>query len=437
MRPDDTIVALATTAGPAARAIVRTSGGAAFQLAARLGGRDLVPGNLSSVRLGFAQLEVHAHCLAFLGPRSHTGEDIVEYHLPGNPLLARLLIDSLIFLGARQAEPGEFSARAFFNGRIRLDQAEGVAAVISATSDRELSAARKLRAGELARRLEPALEALADLLALCELGIDFSEEDIVVISTADAGTRVAALRDDLRRLLAESAKLEQLSRPPTVALVGRPNAGKSTLLNALAGYRRAVSSQEAGTTRDAIRADIELPSGLATVVDLAGLAASPASEIDAMAIARAHGQAQQADVLVLVRDATTDAPDPPLPWKPDLIVLNKIDLVPSQLSLSDPAVLVSALAGTGLPALRQRLGELTFAVPAGSESLALAARHRQAVAEALDHLDLAGAALQADQGGEIVSLHLRGALDALGRILGVVSPDELLGRIFGRFCIGK
>src|SRR5688572_32336634 len=195
MRDQDTIVALATTAGPAARLIIRSSGLRAFQMAAALGAKALQGGTVTRAMLSLAGLETPARCYAFRAPRSHTGENVVEYHLPGNPILGRLLIEDLVARGARQAEPGEFSARAFFNRKIRLDEAEGVAAVISATNDRELAAARKLRAGELARRLEPSLEELADLLAMCELGIDFTEEEVIVLDPGDARRRIHRLHE--------------------------------------------------------------------------------------------------------------------------------------------------------------------------------------------------------------------------------------------------
>lgn len=434
MHSHDTIVALATAAGPAARLIVRSSGPAAFELATQVGVVGIEDRRATPVMLGFANLSVRATCYAFQAPRSHTGEDIVEYHLPGNALLGRLLIESLVTMGARQAQPGEFSARAFFNGKLRLDEAEGVAALIGASNDRELAAARRLRAGELARRLAPAMEELADLLAMTELGIDFTEEDVVVLEPADAQQRIATLCADLNSLLEQAPRLEQLGRPPRVALVGWPNAGKSTLMNALAGCRRAVASHRPGTTRDALTAEINLPGGRITLIDLAGLGQT-AGLLDAEGGRRALAEAAIADVLVLVRDVADDRADPPLPRPADLRVLTKADLRDSK--PGDGELPVSALTGQGLDELRRRLGEVAFTTHAGGEALALGARHREQIAAALEALEQATAVPNPGDATELLALHLREALNALGAILGTVSPDDLLGRIFGRFCIGK
>jgi tRNA modification GTPase len=345
------------------------------------------------------------------------------------------LVDELVARGARQADPGEFSARAFFNRKVRLDEAEGIAAVISATNDRELEAARRLRGGELARRLEPVIDQLTSLLALCELGIDFAEEeDIVVLDPADAARRVEAIHAGLAQLLAEAPALEQLGRAPRIALVGRPNAGKSTLLNALAGFRRAVPSPEAGTTRDAITADVEVPGGLVTLVDLAGLGEEAADPLDAEGRRRAEHEARTADVLLIVRDPVSSGADPPLPRPADLCVWTKADLLPGP--LGSDGLAVSGTTGAGLAELREKLGEAAFSAVGGGEALALSARHREWISAALSGLAAAGhEALQ--NRPELFALHLREALDSLGTILGVVTPDEVLGRIFGQFCIGK
>jgi tRNA modification GTPase len=276
-----------------------------------------------------------------------------------------MLLHELLKLGARPAEPGEFTARAYFNGKFDLTGAEGVAATIAAGNAQELSAARRLMSGELARRIAPILDLVADSLALVEAGIDFSEEGISFLSAAELRERAGRADAALQTLLAESARFERLAHEPRVALVGRPNAGKSTLLNALAGRERAVVSSTAGTTRDALSAEVSLRRGAIQVIDVAGIdepceQQASHSEIDAKMQRTAARAVEEADLLILVH------------------------------SLTDAR---AALA-------RVMTNPEAFEV-------------------------------------ELLALEFREALEALGAILGRVTPDDLLGRIFSGFCIGK
>jgi tRNA modification GTPase len=438
MQTDDTIAAISSAVGPSARMIVRTSGADSLAIAAHLSpARDGEISRVARVTLVFDGIPVPATLYTFIGPHSVTGEDVVEYHIPGNPLLARLLLDELIRCGARQADPGDFTARAYFNGRIDLTAAEGVAATVAAASERELLAARQLLSGGLARRLRPIMERIAEALALVEAGIDFSDEDVSFISREDALERIDKSVADLESLLAQSTRFERLTHEPEVVLVGRPNAGKSTLLNALAGHERAVISPVAGTTRDAIWAHVRLRRGIARVIDVAGIATAPESELELKMRDAALRATETADVVVLVRDATDARPAPQLPRSHDLLVLSKSD----RAHFADPnadALPVSSLTGASLDALRAKLDLLCFGEmgnEAGNASLALNARHVDGVNEALHALRRAAASV--DGGAELLALELRESLDALGRILGGVTPDDLLGRIFATFCIGK
>src|SRR5688500_9184630 len=323
MNADDTIAAISSAAGPAPRMIVRLSGRDAHTIARALAdtNAEVVGAAALQARLRFAGLSVASWVYLFNGPRSYTGDDLVEFHVPGNPLLVRMLMNELVARGARPAEPGEFTARAYFNERMDLTQAEGVAAVVCAHGEEELSAARQLLAGELARRLRPAMERIAETLALVEVGIDFSEEDVTFLSAEEVKSRAGEVSADLQRLMDESPRFERLSHEPRVVLVGRPNAGKSTLLNALAGWDRAVVSPVAGTTRDVVSAEVSLARGMVLVLDAAGLEEETLPPEDARAedaaaamIARAmHGHAlaavESADLVLLVRDVTdTRAP---------------------------------------------------------------------------------------------------------------------------------
>jgi tRNA modification GTPase len=435
----DTIAALANATGGAV-AIVRTSGPRAFEFADRLGG-DLSPspGPLPAYRergltLGDSK-SVPAKVLSFRAPRSSTGEDVVEYHLPGSPWVVARLLERLFELGARQAEPGEFTSRAFLGGKVDLAAAEGVVATISASNRASLDAARQLLGGELSRRLVPILDRLTDTLALVEVGIDFSEEDVSFIDRDRLIDQIDACRDELRVLLGVASSLERLDHEPRVVLAGRPNAGKSSLLNALAERNRAVVTDLAGTTRDALSERVALPSGYITLVDIAGLEeASSPDDIASQMHATAVRTMEAADHVVLMVAADDERPAVVLSRAPDLIVCSKSDL---QQSASPAGIHASIKNPGGLDAIRAALDGLAFPHRATESSLgvALNVRQRSTIADASAALDRAREIL--DDGAEIVAAELRHSLDALGRVLGRIAPDDVLGRIFSSFCIGK
>jgi tRNA modification GTPase len=439
MHTSDTIASLSSAVGPAARMIVRVSGPLAASLASELAGAVDPTTGASRVALSFAGLRVPAWLYVFRAPRSYTGDDLVEFHLPGSPVLARMLLDHLRRAGARDAGPGEFTARAFFNGRIGLTEAEGVAATIAANNDNELAAARQLMAGELSRRVRPALDLAAETLALVEAGIDFSDEGVTFVSPDDFRARLDRLAEMLRALTSDSAHFEQLAHEPGVVLVGRPNAGKSTLLNALAGRPRAVVSPVAGTTRDALSAEVALDRGIVRMTDVAGLDdESPpgGDEIARQMRERALRAAQAADLVVLDRDITDSRPPLDIRRPYALTVLTKSDLLPAAPETTDDAVPVSAATGWNLNVLRAELSAAAYSRVRGPATLSLNARHRDALSEAGAALARA-AALPPDAPQEVAALELREAVDALGRVVGAVTPDDLLGRIFSSFCIGK
>jgi len=432
----DTIVAISSAAGLAARMIVRLSGPTSLDLLKTFGGGDWPHAGHRIQRLAFDDVAIPARVAVFLAPHSYTGEHLVEFHLPGNAILAKMLLEELLAKGARQADAGEFTARAFFNGRLDLAQAEGVAAVIAATNQQQLDAARQLLAGELSQRLHPVMQSMADTLALVEVEIDFSDQDVRFLPHGELHLRIAAAVAGLERLLNESARFERLDHQPTIVLAGRPNAGKSTLLNALAGHGRAVVSDLPGTTRDAISATVMLKTGQVRLIDVAGLQAElPADDSPQASIARQMQQAalrqiESADILLLVRDATDPRPPLPLPRPPQLEVLTKSDLLPSP---PKEGSAVSAKTGLGLDKLREHLDRLAFAQSAGSARIALNARHLSAIEQCLQAF---GRAAQ-ETASELIALELREAVNALGEILGQLSPDDILTRVFARFCIGK
>ncbi len=439
MGETERIVAISSAVGAAARVIVRVSGPGAMEVARGVtDAAPLVGGRAVRCRIWPG---CSGWVYSFVGPRSYTGEDLVEFHLPGSPVLARMVLDEMVRRGARQAEPGEFTARAYFNGRIDLTQAEGVAATIGAQSERELRAARQLLGGELARRLRPVMDDVAQALALIEVGIDFSDEDVTFLSADQVRGRCAAASGALGAVLAESARFERLAHEPRVVLIGRPNAGKSTLLNALAGVERAVVSDVAGTTRDALWAEVRLARGVVRVVDVAGIEEGLGVGVQGSAeeaIARqmreqAMREVEGADLLVRVEDGSTTRGAVDVGRAADLLVITKGDL--PVVRPVGGAVIVSALSGRGLEELRRRLDELAFGAVADGGGLALNARHVRALEEAQSALGRAIHSIEA--GSELVAMELRETLEVLGGVLGRMSPDDLLGRVFSEFCIGK
>lgn len=438
MYAQGTIAAISSAVAPAARMIVRMSGSAAHGIAGAICDRLPAPGHAQQTMVGFGGLRLPAVVCLFASPRSYTTEDLVEFHIPGNPLLARMLLDALVDRGARHAEPGEFTARAYFAGRMDLTEAEGVAATIAAHGDQELRAARQLLSGELSRRLGGPMEQVAETLALVEAGIDFSDEDVSFLSAEQLDQRIAAVESALEELVAQSARFDRLAHEPTVVLVGRPNAGKSTLLNALAGQQRAIVSPVAGTTRDLLTAEVALHRGIVRIVDAAGIDPADTRPLLSGESARIADQMQQqalravesADLVLLIHDSTRVEPMMAPPREADVIVRTKGDL-------SHDETAVSALTGQGLRALREQLDHLAFGSAVESPVLALNARHLRAIDDARAGLRRARGIAQSGGGGELTALELRDALDSMGRVLGQVTPDDVIGRIFATFCIGK
>ncbi len=449
---DCVILAVASPPGRSLRGIVRGSGAACFDLLAPH--VRPFPGRGSHrTRLELGRLDVPAIVLAFPGPGSYTGEDSAEVQLAGNPILLDRCIDAMIESGrsrgieARRAAAGEFTARAFFNGRLSLTEAEGVAATIAARSDAELRAARLLADGALGALAGALSDDLAGALALVEAGIDFTDqEDVTAIEPADLHARLASLRDRIEAHLERAVGTEHLEAIPWVVLAGAPNAGKSTLFNALLGRSRAVVSDVPGTTRDVLAEPLEIETGHGPaeviLADAAG-ADLEESDLDRKMQEAAQQAIGRADLVLRCVPVGEPAPEPA---EGELLVRTKSDLARrAHDGASGREVRVSALAGEGLDVLRRRIGDLIGdrAVSLASEALALRPRHEEALASTKRNLDDAIALIERSLPGrklldvELVAATMRAALDELGSLAGTITPDDVLGRIFSTFCVGK
>ena len=448
MRADpDSIAAIATPAGAGGVGVLRVSGPAAPAIARTL--------------LGFMPQPRHAHYAAFLGgdgvpierglalyfaaPASYTGEDVLELHAHGSPVVLDLLLRRVLDLGARRARPGEFTERAFLNGKLDLAQAEAVADLIAARSESAARAAQRALAGAFSQRVHSLVAALTALRVQVEAAIDFVDEELELLGDPALAAGLATARDAVAVLIADASHGVRLARGARAVLIGRPNTGKSSLLNALAGEERAIVTATPGTTRDTLPVELLLDGVSVELVDTAGLRDS-ADAIEQEGVRRARAALARCDLAVLVSEtAHVEADLALLDGLPGgaaaLVVVNKCDL------LADPAARVetragrtwmhlSARTGSGLDDLR---AELARHAGAGSEECAFTARQRhvEALQQADTALAAAATALAAQRSPELIAEDLRRAAQALGTITGVVNTDDLLGAIFAGFCIGK
>ncbi len=442
----DTIAAIASAPGAAGVGVVRVSGPAAPAIAQTLLGRAPQPrhAHFAAFRDGAGELIDRGLLLHFPAPASYTGEHVLELQGHGSAVLLDLLLRRCCELGARLARPGEFTERAFLNGKLDLAQAEAVADLIAARSQAGARAALQSMEGVFSRKVDALLQALIALRVHIEAAIDFPEEEIDFLADPAIGAQLGHLRAELAELLREAQRGLRLNDGLKVAIIGRPNAGKSSLLNALAGADRAIVTPIAGTTRDVLRESLSLDGIALELADTAGLRDTD-DEVEREGVRRAHGELQRADVALLVTTGVDCAGDlvffDRVPAGAERIVLvNKIDrdgLAPRAEQRADARWLwASATTGEGLDALRDHLTQLAGA---GSGEGAFSARRRHVVAleTVRDHLARTAAVLADTHAGELAAEELRHAQHALGEITGGYTSDDLLGAIFGSFCIGK
>jgi tRNA modification GTPase len=446
MTESDIIAAISTAPGRGGIGVVRISGPRLDTLLSRIVSRVLAPRRAILADFVDAQgLAIdRGIVLYFPAPHSYTGEDVLELHGHGGPVVLQLVLKRCLDLGARPAQPGEFTRRAYLNDRIDLAQAESVADLIDAsTTEAARSAVRSLQ-GALSQRVDELVRGLIELRARVEAALDFPDEDVELIRQADGADQLAGLQAKLEAVIAASQQGSLLREGLRVVLVGRPNVGKSSLLNRLAGEEIAIVTDIPGTTRDAIRQSVNIEGVPVHIIDTAGL--RPATDaVEKLGIARAWTAIGNAELVLMLHDATEGevaadreiARDLPA-GLPHVTVMNKIDLVPRAPAVaqgqSGCTVWLSAKTGEGVDLLRRALLD-AVGWKQGGEGLFMAReRHLHALRLAQRHLQLASC----ETGKlEILAEELRLSQRALGSITGEFTSEELLGEIFSRFCIGK
>jgi tRNA modification GTPase len=450
MTHTDTIVAAATPPGRGGVGIVRISGPKAPELAAIIMGELPAPRRASFGRFLDAHQEPIDAGLAlfFPAPYSYTGEHVLELHAHGGPLVIEALVSRATELGARRAQPGEFTQRAFLNDKLDLAQAEAIADLIDAGSRAAVRAAMRSMQGEFSTMVRGLTEAVIELRTYVEAAIDFPEEEIDFLADRELIERFQTLGEHFDAVL-ESARQGRLLREGmTVVIAGRPNAGKSSLMNRLAGYDAAIVAPIPGTTRDVLRERIHLEGMPLHLLDTAGLRAH-GDEVEEEGMRRARSEMQRADRVLFVIDTVTD-PDGNAfreeraqlpPDVPVSLVFNKCDLAVG-LALADtitgpPRLTLSALTGKGLEELRAHLKACMGYQGIEGGAISARARHLDALARARRHTQEAQRQLTEARAGELAAEELRAVQQALGEITGEFTSEDLLGRIFAGFCIGK
>ncbi len=441
----ESICALATPAGKGALAIVRLSGKEAHKIAIQITRKELAPRVANYTKFYDQSGAVIDQGLAifFQTPASFTGEDIIEFHGHGNPLVTELLLKSLCNLGARLANPGEFSLRAFLNNKIDLTQAEAIADLINSTTEQAARTATRSLQGAFSERVQSVLAQLIQVRMHIEAHLDFPDEEIDRQQSAQLSMQLTSLDDFLDKLLQQAKLGERLQTGATIAIAGKPNAGKSSLLNVLAQSDVAIVTEIPGTTRDPLSADIEIHGIAVRLIDTAGLRVTK-DIVEVKGIERAQQTLAQADLILWLTDVSSeDSQTPPkeIDTKKIIIVHNKIDLQYASNQNNSENIYISAKNKIGIDELKDQLGLRLLGDNVLSENrdTPFLARNRHVIAlqNAQENLRSAQLRLSNAYELELAAEDLRLAQQNLGVITGEFTPDDLLGKIFSEFCIGK
>ncbi|MBL38982.1 MAG: tRNA uridine-5-carboxymethylaminomethyl(34) synthesis GTPase MnmE [Xanthomonadales bacterium] len=440
----ETICAIATPPGRGGVGVVRISGTSIDDLAARLIGHLPEPRHAALVKVLDADGQAIDTGLAlyFPAPHSFTGEHVLELQLHGSPVVLEMVLRACVAAGARRAGPGEFSQRAFLNDKLDLAQAEAIADLIAASSEQAARAATRSLDGVFSKQVHALADRIIELRVYVEAALDFPDEEIDFLAEGDVLGRVRMLVDQAVELLAQARAGRLLNDGLRIAIVGKPNAGKSSLFNALVKRDAAIVTEIPGTTRDVVRETIHLAGIPVTLADTAGLRETE-DVVEREGVRRARAELAEADLVLWVVDVNDPEPGPPPETSvPVLRIENKIDLASVQ-GRSDPsgakidAVALSALTGEGMDGLDRAVSERFMKAETSLGEFTARARHVDQIESCLSHLDAARGVLEQTGSGELAAEELRRAAEALGEITGQVHSDELLGKIFSSFCIGK
>jgi tRNA modification GTPase len=446
MNNTTTICALASALGKGGIGVVRISGPQSGEIAQKMLGH-IPKARYAHYGSFFNQEGVEIDkgvALFFPGPNSFTGEDVLELQGHGGILVMRSLLESAIALGAVAAEPGEFSKRAFLNGKMDLVQAEAVADIIDASSEQSARSALRSLSGVFSEQVNALTKALIDLRVFVEATIDFSDEEIDFLASGDVKLKIEQIESDIQNILSSAEQGAILREGLTIAIAGKPNAGKSSLLNALTQVPSAIVTDIAGTTRDVLKETIHVNGMPLNIIDTAGLHNSE-DKVEQEGIKRAHSEIERADVILMVFDAQDKIPDlsilpSGIEGKPIILIKNKVDLTGESVGIihsdEQTQLSLSAKQSQGIDLLRQELSSIAGLSDTGEGVLLARKRHIIALESALDSTRHALEQLN-NSASELVAEDLRQAAQNLGSITGEFSSDDLLGEIFSSFCIGK
>ena len=444
---EEVISAIATAPGKGGVAIIRMSGKNAKEIASKMftpvgktAVEDFTPYHMYAGRIDGGNFTDFGLCVYFKAPASYTGEDVVEFHCHGGETLSRGILKQTFRLGARSADKGEFTKRAFLNGKLSLSSAEGVADMINGESEAEVKAGFLLYSEKLTKKAQDLQTELKTLLAGIDVSVDYPEEDIEEQHIEQLKVELERLRQKLQSLLAGYATGKKIKSGVTVAICGKPNTGKSSLLNRLLGYEKAIVSGVAGTTRDAVEGVLEIEGRKFNLYDTAGVRESE-DAIENIGIERAESIIRSADVAVFVVDLGQGMDEEDarvlqmLKDKPLIKVINKVDILHVETD-TDADVYTSAVTGAGIEKLKNLLFEKSFGQRSEDSAFLIEERHFGALCRAEDSLRKAIAACMC-QPLDLIGIDVKEAWDALGEITGETATEAIIEEIFSKFCVGK